>query len=213
LEVIIMHHRRHRPGLRWSRAGHLGVIAVPLVAAAVLAAGCSSAASQHGPGSAPVASLSGHAAAAQPGQPLTQQQSDQDMISFTRCMRGHGVQMSDPFHRPGHVGLTIDLPTRDSATSAAYAACTHFITVIIQGKAAGAAAQAAPRLAALTRYAQCMRGHDINMLDPTPQGELNLGTVPGITSGFGRYSPQFRAADASCRHLLPAGVRDDGSGP
>ena len=187
-----------------------------LVAAAVLAgcspaAGCSSAAS---PGT-PVASMSDHAAAAAgpSGQPLTQQQSDQDMISFARCMRSHGVQMSDPFHRPGHAGLTLDLPTRDAATSAAYAACTHFIQAIIDIKAAGAASQAAPHLAALTRYAQCMRSHDIAMLDPTPQGELNLGTVPGITSDFGRYSPQFRAADAACRHLLPAGIRDDGTGP
>jgi hypothetical protein len=184
-----------------------------LVAAAVLAGGCSSAASS-GPGSAAVASLSGHAAAARSsGQPLTQQQSDQDFISFTRCMRSHGVQMSDPVHRPGHAGLSIDLPTRDSSTSAAYAACTHFIQAIIQIKSAGAAAQAAPHLAALTRYAQCMRGHDINMLDPTPQGELNLGTVPGITSDFGRYSPQFRTADAACRHFLPAGIQDNGTGP
>ena len=184
-----------------------------LVAAMVLAGGCSSAASQPGPGSAPVASLSGHGVATQSGQPLTQQQSDQDVISFTRCMRGHGVQMSDPFHRPGHAGLSLDMPTRDSATSAAYAACTHFIQAIIQIKSAGAAAQAAPHLAALTRYAQCMRSHDINMLDPTPQGELNLGPVPGVTSNFGRYSPQFRAADAACRHFLPAGIRDDGTGP
>ena len=184
------------------------LVAAVLVAAGVLVGGCSSA-----PGGTPVASLSGHAAATQSGQALTQQQSDQDMISFARCMRSHGVQMSDPVHRPGHAGLSIDLPTRDSATSAAYAACTHFIQAIIQVKAAGAASQAAPHLAALTRYAQCMRSHDINMLDPTPQGELNLGTVPGVTSDFGRYSPQFRAADTACRHFLPAGIRDDGTGP
>ena len=135
------------------------------------------------------------------------------MISFARCMRGHGVQMSDPVHRPGHAGLSIDMPERGPATNAAYAACTHFIQAILDLKAAGAAAQAAPHLAALTRYAQCMRGHDINMLDPTPQGALNLGNVPGITSDFGRYSPQFRAADTACRHFLPAGIRDDGTGP
>ncbi len=177
-----------------------------LVVVAVLAGGCSSAASPV----TPVASLSGHAAAAagSSGQPLTQQQSDQDMISFARCMRSHGVQMSDPVHRPGHAGLSIDLPTRDSATSAAYAACTHFIQAIIDIKMAGAASQAAPHLAALTRYAQCMRGHGINMLDPTPEGEVNMG--PG---DFGRYSPQFRAADTACRHFLPAGIRDDGTGP
>jgi hypothetical protein len=179
----------------------------------VLVGGCSSGASQPGSGGAPVASLSGRGGAAPAGQPLTQQQSDQDMISFTRCMRSHGVQMSDPFHRPGHAGLTLDLPTRDSAATSAYTACTHFIEAIIQLKSAGAAAQAASDLAPLTRYAQCMRSHDINMLDPTPQGSLTLGTVPGITSDFGRYSPQFRAADQACRHFLPASIHDNGTGP
>ena len=196
-----MRHRR-RPG-----AGRVAALAV----LAVLAAGCSPAA--RGPGSAPVASLPGTGPGAPAAQPLTQQQGDQNIVSFTRCMRSHGVQMSDPVHRPGHAGLSIDMPSRGPATNAAYGACTHFIQANIQAKEAGAAASAAPHLAALTRYAQCMRSHDINMLDPTPLGELNLGHVPGITSDYGRYSPQFRAADAACRHFLPAGVRDDGTGP
>jgi len=195
-----MRHRL-RPG-----AGRVVAVAV-LAGAAVLATGCSS-----GPGGTPVASLSGHAVASSP-QALTEAQSDQNMISFTRCMRGHGVQMPDPFHRTGHAGLSIDMPSRGPATNAAYAVCNHYIQANITAKQAGAAAQAAPHLAALTRYAQCMRSHDINMLDPTQLGELNLGHVPGITSDFGRYSPQFRAADAACRHFLPAGVRDDGTGP
>lgn len=135
------------------------------------------------------------------------------MVSFTRCMRSHGVRMPDPFHRPGHAGLSINMPEQGPATRTAYAACTHFIARILQAKAAGAGLQAAPHLAALAHYAQCMRGHDINMLDPTADGQLNLGPVQGITSDFGRYSPQFRAADTACRHLLPAGVRDSGSGP
>jgi hypothetical protein len=80
-------------------------------------------------------------------------------------------------------------------------------------KASGAAGQTAANLPALTHWAQCMRDHDIAMLDPGPQGQLDLGNVPGITSDFGRYSPQFRAADHACRYLLPAGVNDDGTGP
>ena len=160
-----------------------------------------------------MASLSGTGRATSAAQPLTRQQGDQNIISFARCMRGHGVQVSDPVHRPGHAGLSIDLPSRGPATNAAYAACIHFIQANIAAKEAGAAARAAPHLAALTRYAQCMRSHDISMLDPTPFGALNLGHVPGISNDFGRYSPQFRAADAACRHFLPAGVRDDGTGP
>ena len=199
------------------RAGWAGRAALLAGLAAVMAA-CSSGGNS-GPGSAPVASLAaggthagqaGHAS----GGPPTAAQSDSDMVHFARCMRSHGVAMSDPFHRPGHTGLTINMPSQDAATRPAYAACNHFMQPIIQAKEAGAAAQLTPaRLAALTRYAECMRSHDIGMLDPTTSGELSLGNVPGITSDFGRYSPQFRAADTACRHLLPAGVHDDGTGP
>jgi hypothetical protein len=189
--------------------------AILILAAAAVAAGCTTGPASHaGPGSSAVASLPGHTASAAAGPSLTEAGSDQAMVSFTRCMRSHGVQMADPSHRPGHAGLSIDLPTPVAATRAAYAACNHFIAKIIQAKQAGAAVAESPaQLAALTRYAQCMRGRDIPMLDPTPQGQLNLGDVPGVASTFGRYSPQFRAADTACRHLLPAGVRDNGTGP
>ncbi|HEY2077936.1 MAG TPA: hypothetical protein VGH53_16515 [Streptosporangiaceae bacterium] len=196
------------------RAGWAGRAAL-LAGLAALMAACSSGGGSS-PGSAPVASLAARGSQANhsPAGQLTTQQADSDMVHFARCMRSHGVAMSDPYHRPGHAGLSINMPTQDAATRPAYAACNHFMRPIIQAKGAGAAAQLSPtRLAALTRYAQCMRGHDINMLDPTTSGELSLGNVPGITSDFGRYSPQFRAADTACRHLLPAGVHDDGTGP
>jgi hypothetical protein len=201
--------RRRPPGRRWP------ALALMLAAAAVSSAACSSGSgAQAGPGNSPVASLAGHGnGSGAADQPPTQAQSDQDFVNFARCMRAHGVQMSDPVHIPGHSGLSINLPTRDAATSAAYGACNHFIAKIEQIKAAGGASQAAANLPALTRYAVCMRSHDIPMLDPKPDGELNLGDVPGIHSDFGRYSPQFRAADQACRHLLPAGVHDDGTGP
>jgi hypothetical protein len=171
-------------------------LAAALLGLTLLAAGCSS----------------GPATSSGAGQSMSQ--GDQEMVSFTRCMRTHGVQMSDPYHRPGNTGLTLNFPTQDAATRPAFAACNHFIASLEQAKAAGAAAQAAPNLPALTRYAECMRAHDINMLDPNAQGQLNLGNVPGMANNdFGRYSPQFRSADAACRHLLPAGVTDDGSGP
>jgi hypothetical protein len=210
--IMTILHRRARVA-----GGHPGrAAAAALAAAAVLTvviAGCA-ASSGSGPGSAPVASLPSRPSGTHgAGQTLTENQSDRDMVNFTRCMRQHGVAMSDPFHRAGHAGLSIDMPAQDSATRPAYAACTHFIQPIIQMKQAGAVAQAALDLPVLTRYAECMRSHDINMLDPKPDGELNLGTVPGISSDFGRFSPQFRAADSACRHLLPAGIADNGTGP
>jgi len=193
--------KRHR-----SPAG----VAATLVAAATLAACSSSAAGPQ------VASLGGHhrGAAGLPG--LTMAQSDQDMLNYTRCMRAHGVPMPDPVHRPGHAGLSLVFSSSSPApnTRAANAACTHWIGPIIQAKQAGAAAAMSPaRLAKLASYARCMRAHDIPMLDPTSFGALDLGTVPGISSDFGRNSPQFRAADTACRHWLPAGVADNGTGP
>jgi hypothetical protein len=200
----------HRPDRARPRGAVTGASAA-LLAAVLLAAACSSSAA--GP---QVASLGGHhgGAAGPPG--LTSARSDQDMLNFTRCMRAHGVNMPDPVHLPGHTGLSLEFPsaTPSPNTRAATVACTHFIQPIIQAKQAGAAAAMSPaRLAALTSYARCMRAHDIPMLDPTSFGALNLGRVPGISSDFGRYSPQFRAADTACRHLLPAGVADNGTGP
>jgi hypothetical protein len=145
--------------------------------------------------------------------PLTQAQNDQDMVYFTRCLRSHGVAVPDPFHRPGHAGLTVDIPTPGPGTNAALTACNHFIAPIAQMKQAHAQQELAAWLPALTHYAECMRTHDIPMLDPDANGSLNLGNVPGITNDFGRYSPQFRAADTACRHLLPRAVHDDGTGP
>jgi hypothetical protein len=196
-----------RPAGRARPRGAVIGASATLLAAALLAAACSSSAA--GP---QVASLGGHHGGAAGPHRLTVAQSDQDMLKFTRCMRAHGVAMRDPFHRPGHAGLSIEFTS--SPPRAASAACTHFLQPIIQVKQAGAAAAMSPtRLAALTRYAHCMRAHDIPMLDPTSFGALDLGNVPGISSNFGRNSPQFRAADAACRHLLPAGIHDDGTGP
>jgi hypothetical protein len=184
-----------------------------IVVAGVAALGgvIGSACSSPSPRSA-VASLPNHGGATTTTA-LTQQSADQGMISFSRCLRAHGVSEPDPTHVPGHTGLSVQIPARTASTGAALDACDHFLTPTIDEKQAKAAAITPARLESLTNYARCMRGHDINMLDPDQYGELNLGTVAGITSDFGRYSPQFRSADSACRHLLPAGVHDDGSGP
>jgi hypothetical protein len=178
------------------------------MAAVAMAAGCSSS-----PTTGSVASLPGHGSTTQPHNQLSSSQTDQDMINFARCLRSHGVNEPDPAPRPGHTGLSVSIPTRNATTGAALDACDHFLAPLIQAKQAHAQSQLASWLPGLTRYAECMRNHDIPMLDPDQNGSLNLGNVPGITSDFGRYSPQFRAADTACRHLLPAGVHDNGSGP
>jgi hypothetical protein len=199
---------RERRGCRLSGAS----AALMILASGFLAAACSSGSDTPG-----VASLGGHGEGTATQSTLSSQQlatqSDTGFINFARCLRGHGVAEPDPYHRPGHTGLSIDVPAPNARNRAALAACNHFIAKFVAAKEADASRELASWLPALTRYAVCMRSHDIDMLDPGPQGQLNLGNVPGITSDFGRYSPQFRSADAACRRLLPAGVHDDGTGP
>jgi len=180
-------------------------VTTALFAAALLATACSSSAA--GP---QVASLGGHHRGAAAPSRLTEAQSDQDMLNYARCMRAHGVNMPDPVHIPGHSGLSLVTSSSPPPSRAATAACSHFLGAVIQAKQA---AMTPARLAALASYARCMRAHGIAMLDPTSAGQLNLGNVPGISSDFGRNSPQFRGADAACRHVLPAGIHDDGTGP
>ena len=184
------------------------ISAIALAAISLTAAACSRA-----PSGPQVAHLPGHGgASAAPGR-YTSAQGDRDMIRFARCVRAHGVQIQDPYHRAGHSGLTLNFPAPTAANQPALDACKHFLQSLINFKQAGAASHAAHDLPALTAYARCMRAHDIPMLDPTPQGDLNLGRVPGVTGDYGRYTPQFRSADGACRHLLPADVHDNGTGP
>ena len=199
---------RRQPGAVTPPCRRPVLAAVAVAAAGVLGAACSS-----GDATSSVASLPGHTTGTQASGPLSEAQLDQDMVQFTRCLRSHGLSEPDPVHRPGHTGLSVEIPQPGPTTNAALNACNHFIAPLAQMKQAHARQQLASWLPGLTHYAECMRAHDISMLDPGPQGELNLGNVPGITNDFGRYTPQFRAADAACRHLLPSGVHDDGTGP
>jgi hypothetical protein len=181
------------------------------VGAALLAtvmAGCTS-----GTPGRQVASLSGGGGVSATTSTLTVDESEQSFVDFARCLRAHGLHEPDPTVRPGQSGFSVVVPPPSAANRSALSACNHFIAKIEATKEAGASKELSRWLPSLVRYAACMRSHDIPMLDPGPQGQLNLGNVPGITSDYGRYSPQFRSADGACRHLLPAGVRDDGTGP
>ena len=178
--------------------------------------GISTAACSSSPGARTVASLPGSSSSRSTADASTASPScDQDIVNYTHCLRRHGVNEPDPVNetRNGHTGLSFVFPQSTPANAAALHACNHFIANLVAAKQAGANRELTRWLPSLVRYAACMRRHDIPMLDPGPQGQLNLGNVPGITSDFGRYSPQFRAADSACRHLLPTSVHDDGTGP
>ena len=182
--------------------GRRGLLAAMACVALAICA-CSSL--QAGPGPS-VASLPSHSAS--PPAALTQDQQFQRLVKFAECMRGHGTDVPDP--QPGRFQIPV---ATDPATAAALRACQQWLPSLDAGGGVSPSPTLASEIPHLIAYARCMRAHDIAMLDPNSFGALNLGPVPGITNDYGRYSPQFRAADAACRSLLPAGVHDDGTGP
>jgi hypothetical protein len=194
---------------RWPRARRAAVAALVVGTLGTAATACSAGSS---PGVASLPGSSAHARTTAAGG--SGDSYDRDIVGYTHCLRAHGLSEPDPREEThnGKTGLSFVLPPSSAGDQGALSACNHFIAGLVAAKQAGAQRELASWLPSLVRYATCMRSHDIPMLDPGPQGQLNLGNVPGITSDFGRYSPQFRAADSTCRHLLPHGVRDDGSG-
>ena len=185
-----------------SQRGGRGLAPVVWLALAICAI-CACSSGQRSPS---VASLPSHPASSP--TTLTQAQEFRRLVKFAQCMRGHGVDVADP--QPGSVRIPV---ATDPATTAAMRACRQWLPSLNTSTPGGPSGNLAAEMPHLFAYARCMRGHDIAMLDPNSFGALNLGQVPGIDNDFGRYSPQFRVADTACRHLLPAGVHDDGTGP
>ncbi len=153
-------------------------VLVSLGGLAALAAACSSS-----PSGRTVASLSGttttsatNSVSASSGGSY-----DQDVVDYTHCLRAHGVHEPDPVNEihNGKSGLSFVMPQASAANNPALAACNHFIAKLLATKEAGASHELARWLPSLVRYASCMRSHDIGMLDPGPQGQLNLGQCAG----------------------------------
>lgn len=189
--------------------GRRGAFAVCALVAGLAAAACSSPAPSRS-----VASLPSRGGATPTTAAPSVAARDASLIAYTRCLRRHGIDEPDPYQRAGYVGLSIAVPPQSPAFTRADAECGHVLSHLIQQKEGHQLNTARTmNLDALTNYARCMRSHDIAMLDPNAYGALDLGNVPGITNDFGRYTPQFAAADSACGHLLPAGTHDDGTGP
>jgi hypothetical protein len=185
---------------------HKTRLLVAAVGVALVTAGCSSSGAGSG---VPTAGGSARAQAAAGDF-------DQAMLDYVHCMRGHGVTISDPAPRPGHTGLSLTPPAMSTpGVREADAQCNHFLAPINAMKSAAAHDRLTPAvMSALLSYSRCMRSHDIPLEDPDPgDGHVSMGNVPGLDNNVSRSDPLFHSADAECRHVLPASVPDDGTGP
>jgi len=106
-------------------------------------------------------------------------------------------------------------PTTTSTRSSAVASVgpTMTATPSSSSPAAGTGRTTAAKYEAALAYVDCMRSHDVpNFPDPSADGEINVDFAHGgkdgspASAGIDRMSPQYIAADQTCRHLLPGGV-------
>lgn len=129
-------------------------------------------------------------------------------LAYAKCMRSHGVPnfpdptVQDNAHAKG-VGFNFAatgsgaIDTHSPVFRSANAACE---------KATGfghiSQAQLQQGMAALLKFAECMRSHGITSF---PDPFENSHQIGFNTAGLDTNSPRFKAAMTACRPLLPGG--------
>lgn len=140
----------------------------------------------------------------------------QARLSLAKCFRAHGIDVPDPSPGGGAAGgggvfRRLRQYPQAQLNTARQACQQYFAQAFPQLNLTPA--QRAQRLAQLTKFAECMRSHGINIADPTP----NANGFGGF--GFGREfrsidrnSPAFQSAMTACQSLRPRFGRG-GGGP
>jgi hypothetical protein len=185
---------------RRTRASSVGFALAGVLSAAGLLAGCSGAGGPH------VASL-GQAETSTTipgvgGGAVTSQNQYAQALSYSKCMRIHGVgNFPDPtangsfLYAAGKLnGVNIDMSSHEYL--AANRACHHFMP-----QSPFTPAEQQRTLQELLRFVQCLRHHGVpNMQDPIVNAHSIVLPVPDSPN-----SPQWKAATQACRALQPFG--------
>jgi hypothetical protein len=117
------------------------------------------------------------------------------MVEYTKCMRGQGLDMPDP--KPGEGPQSIMAWVQNSGVEPsrfrqANAACQDKLPSGIRDRAGSQDTQER-----MLKFAQCMRDNGVNMPDPKG-GQLDFGSLD-------RNSPQYKDAEAKCRKSMSTG--------
>jgi len=165
------------------------LFAIPiLVCGLVLAAACSS---DPGP-SIPTASGSASpSASAGTG----------DLTAFVSCVRQHGITVADP---------NPDFPWHQAENSRGWEAAWEACKALLPPPPAGAAQQlpSEQQLEQLRSFAVCMRAHHIDMSDPDPTGDMQIGgRLEHVTRAQLNNDPVYKAANQACKNKRPGGAQ------
>jgi hypothetical protein len=175
-------------GVRTTALGALALAAV--VGLTLLAAACGGGSS--GAKVARIGTTSSEKSSASPSDTGTG-----DARAYSACMRSHGVPNFPDPDENGRLLVKggIDGMNTPQGRKAAQA-CAH----LQPNGGRPTAAQEAKDLQAFLTYARCMRSHGVPRFpDPKPGGGLQIGPKVGVDP----RTPQFQAAQAACRKVVP----------
>lgn len=182
------HHRQSR------RTALLGVVLLTIVLAA-----CGG-----DPAGRGVATLDGNKAASKKpaAKEASQDEVEDALRKFARCMRAHGVVMPDPQFSGGSRGGFVKINGRSGGTQASPAkmdaaqkACQH----LVDGVVANGPGQLDPQQEEKAReqalaFAKCMRDHGVDMPDP----QFDSGGRFTQRLGGSPDDPKFKRAQQAC---------------
>ena len=188
-----------------------------------------------------VASLSGSGSTSTTvkGKKGSMQDMRDSLLDYTRCLRKHGVQVSDPSFGSngpsGNGGMSagaagggggavianpagsISLPNpNDPAFKAADKACQPILRRGQQNLPQPSPEEQAKARDHALAFAKCMREHGIDMPDPTFDSEGHIAiSVPGPKGGdpTGPMPQEFQDAQKACQKLMDLPGGGPGGGP
>jgi hypothetical protein len=193
-----------RPRRAWPPTARTAAAIIATAALALAAAACSSPSS---------AGSAGSGGSPDPGGSA----SSPSAVSFSHCMRSHGVpNFPDP---SGSGTLPKTSPQRlgvsDSRFQAAQGTCQHLLPSTVnnseleQCEAAGVCSRAETQLMlnAGLRFARCMRSHGLpKWPDPTSDSQGRVAFAISISKdGFNPHSHRIDPELNNCEHLMPGG--------
>lgn len=159
-----------------------------LIAGLAMAAGCS-------PASEPGIPTANGSAAAGPSA------GSADLTAYVGCIRDKGVQVPDPAPGVQPRAWIRQQAEANPAFDAADIACHHLLPAGAEPPAPTISAQ---ELEQLRAFAICMRAHEIEMTDPTPDGNMRIGgRLEHVTRAQLEADPAFKAAHQACKDKLP----------
>jgi hypothetical protein len=125
-----------------------------------------------------------------------------DLTAYAKCIRDHGVNVPDPAPGVEARAWIRQQAEANTAFDAADIACHHLLPAGAEPQGNGPTAQ---ELEQLRAFAVCMRAHDIDMSDPTPDGNMQIGgRLEHVTRAQLDADPAFKAGQEACKDKLPA---------